>query len=109
MSLHRQSARTRAVKSVPTRHVPQRTCVGCREEQPKRALVRIVRAADGRVAVDATGKAAGRGAYLCTRSACWAMAFQRGALARALRTTLSSEDRAALEHYQQEALVANAE
>jgi uncharacterized protein len=94
---------------MPARHVPQRTCVGCREEQPKRALVRIVRAADGRVAVDATGKVAGRGAYLCTRSACWAMAFERGALARALRTTLVPEDRAALEHYQREVLVADAE
>jgi uncharacterized protein len=71
--------------------------------------VRIVRSADGRVGVDVTGKAAGRGAYLCTRSTCWAMAFQRGALARALRTTLVPEDRAALERYQQERLVADAE
>jgi predicted RNA-binding protein YlxR (DUF448 family) len=94
---------------VPARHVPQRTCVGCREEQPKRALVRIVRSVDGRVAVDVTGKAAGRGAYLCTRSSCWSMAFQRGALALALRTTLAPEDRAALERFQQELLVADAE
>src|SRR3954453_13523589 len=109
MSLHRQSTPTRAAKSVRARHVPQRTCVGCREEQPKRALVRVVRGADGRVSLDPTGKAAGRGAYLCTRSACWATAFERGALARALRTTLVPEDRAALEQYQREMLVADAE
>jgi uncharacterized protein len=90
---------------VRARHVPQRTCVGCREEQSKRALIRIVRAPDGRVAVDTTGKAAGRGAYLCARPGCWTAALQRGSLARALRVTLTTDDRAALENYQAEALV----
>ncbi len=86
------------------RHVPQRTCVGCRAEQAKRTLIRIVRSPDGRVAVDPTGRAAGRGAYLCDRAECWTNALRRGALGHALRATLSGEDRAALERYRDESL-----
>ena len=81
------------------RHVPQRTCVGCRQEQPKRQLVRVVRTPSGDVAVDPTGKAAGRGAYLCRQPECWTAALRRSALAGALRVTLSAEDRATLERF----------
>ena len=81
------------------RHVPARTCVGCRQEQPKRELVRIVRDLAGRVAVDPTGKRPGRGAYLCPEPDCWTAALRRGALAGALRVTLATEDRAALERF----------
>ncbi|HZU07113.1 MAG TPA: YlxR family protein [Chloroflexota bacterium] len=81
------------------RHIPMRTCVGCRQEQPKRQLVRLVRTPEGRVLVDPTGKAPGRGAYLCRQPACWNAALRRSALAGALRTTLSAEDRAALERF----------
>ncbi len=77
------------------RHVPQRTCVGCREVLPKRTLIRIVRGAEG-VGVDVTGKAPGRGAYLHDRRACWE-AGVRGSLARALKTELTPLERAALE------------
>ena len=90
------------------RHVPKRTCVGCRQAQSKRALVRVVRAADGRVQVDPTGKAAGRGAYLCAQPECWTVALHRGALGRALRIALSAKDRAALERYRDETLAGTA-
>lgn len=81
------------------RHVPVRTCVGCQQEQPKRQLVRVVRSSEGAVAVDPTGKAAGRGAYLCREAACWTAALRRGALSRALKTPVGAEDCAALEAY----------
>jgi predicted RNA-binding protein YlxR (DUF448 family) len=76
------------------RHVPQRTCVACRQTSAKRQLVRIVRTPDGSVTVDPSGKLSGRGAYLCDSPACWQAALkQRGALARALKVeTTSSED-----------------
>ena len=45
--------------------IPQRQCVGCREKKPKPGLIRVVRAPDGAISLDARGKAAGRGAYLC--------------------------------------------
>lgn len=73
------------------RHIPYRTCVGCREKKSKRTLVRIVRTPDGKVVVDEAGKAQGRGAYLCRNPACWEAALKRGSLNRALRTTLRPE------------------
>lgn len=81
------------------RHVPMRTCVGCRQEQPKRQLVRVVRTPGGPVVVDLTGKAAGRGAYLCRRPECWAVALRRDVLAGALRASLSREDQTVLEAF----------
>jgi uncharacterized protein len=88
----------RKTKGPRPKHVPQRTCIACRRSDAKRTLLRLVRDADGRVAVDPTGKRAGRGAYLCQDTACWEQALKRHALERALRVdTLQPEDRAALE------------
>lgn len=86
-----------AVPSRPTRrkHVPQRTCVGCRQVQAKRSMIRIVRGPDG-VRVDPTGKAPGRGAYLHDLRSCWEAAL-KGSLARALRCELSAEERQGLQ------------
>ncbi len=68
-----------------------RTCTGCREESPKRELIRIVRGADGRVAADPTGRLPGRGAYVCRKKECILEAMKRNALARALRTPVERE------------------
>ena len=48
-----------------TRRTPQRTCVACGTKTAKGSLVRIVAPRQGSVGVDVTGKAHGRGAYLC--------------------------------------------
>ncbi|GAB4448248.1 MAG: YlxR family protein [Anaerolineales bacterium] len=79
------------------KHVPQRTCVGCREVLPKRTMIRIVRTAQG-VQIDPTGKLAGRGAYLHDRRDCWERGL-KGALAHALKTTISPQERATLENF----------
>lgn len=71
--------------------MPQRTCVACREVLAKRALIRIVRRPDG-VQVDPTGKLTGRGAYLHDRRSCWERGL-KGALAHALKTELTAQDR----------------
>ena len=64
---------------------------------PKRKMVRIVRTANG-VQVDPTGKLAGRGAYLHDRRECWERGL-KGALAHALKTTLTADERARLEDF----------
>jgi predicted RNA-binding protein YlxR (DUF448 family) len=75
----------------PPRKKPIRTCVACRQGADKRDLVRVVRDKDGDVAVDPTGRAAGRGAYVCPELECFESA---GAdrLAAALRVRLSDDD-----------------
>jgi len=67
------------------RHIPQRTCVACRQANAKRQLVRIVRGPDGSVTIDPSGKRSGRGAYLCSTTECWDAGLKRGALPRALK------------------------
>jgi len=73
------------------KHIPQRTCVGCRTVMPKRALIRVVRQPDG-VQIDPSGKIPGRGAYLHDRRSCWERGL-KGALAQALKTELTTRDR----------------
>jgi predicted RNA-binding protein YlxR (DUF448 family) len=84
------------------KHVPLRTCVACRTTGEKRGLVRIVRTPQGGVEVDLTGKADGRGAYLCRRRQCWQEALRREGLARALRVKIWDTDVAKLKAFAEE-------
>lgn len=65
------------------RKIPMRMCVGCREMREKKTLKRVVRLPEGSIAMDATGKAPGRGAYVCS-SVCFEKALKTRALDRAL-------------------------
>ncbi|HZD55279.1 MAG TPA: YlxR family protein [Anaerolineales bacterium] len=85
------------MKKGKRKHVPQRTCVGCRMVLPKRRLIRIVRTPEG-VQIDPSGKMPGRGAYLHDRRSCWENGL-KGALAHALRTPLTEEDRERLSEF----------
>ena len=76
------------------KHIPQRTCVGCREVLPKRSLIRVVKTVEG-VQVDLSGRLSGRGAYLHNVKTCWERGL-KGPLASALKTELSEHDRQAL-------------
>ena len=79
------------------KHIPQRTCVGCREVHPKRTLTRIVNSPEG-VIVDLSGKAHGRGAYLHDRRDCWLRGIN-SALDHALKTKLSDQEKQSLLQY----------
>jgi hypothetical protein len=81
------------------KHIPQRTCIGCRTTSAKREFVRIVRTPEGTVEADPTGKRNGRGAYLCARRTCWEEALNKDRLARALRTSISAQEREELKRY----------
>lgn len=86
-------------KSIRPKHVPQRTCVGCRQVRPKRELVRIVHNANNGVEIDPTGRKSGRGTYLCKAQSCWEIGLKRNRLEHALRTQISQEDRLELLEY----------
>lgn len=66
------------------RKIPMRMCVGCREMKPKAELMRVVKPQEGGPAVDRTGKAPGRGAYVCENAECLRRAQKTRALERAL-------------------------
>ena len=66
------------------RKIPMRRCVGCMTSREKQELVRIA-GFESRISVDTTGKAKGRGAYLCRNNPdCWEKAYKRKALERSL-------------------------
>ena len=79
------------------KHIPQRTCVGCRQVLAKRELTRIVRTPEG-IFPDPGGKLPGRGAYLHNQQSCWTQGL-KGGLARSLKTSLTPEDRERLAEF----------
>ena len=83
------------------KHVPQRTCIACRQVGGKRGLVRLVRTSEGTVEVDPTGKKAGRGAYLHPLRSCWEIGLKGSRIEQALRVKLTPADRLALQAYAQ--------
>ena len=86
------------------RHVPQRTCLACRQVKDKRSLVRLVRTAGGKIETDASGKKDGRGTYLCLAKGCWEVGLKGGRLEHALHTTLTENNRQELVRYGEELL-----
>ncbi|MEE0957761.1 MAG: YlxR family protein [Ruminococcus sp.] len=76
--------------------IPLRKCTGCGEMKPKRELIRVVKSPEkrdeneslvsgGEITLDLTGKAAGRGAYVCKNPEC----FQKARKARRFERSLS--------------------
>ncbi|MBI4186914.1 MAG: YlxR family protein [Chloroflexi bacterium] len=82
-----------------SQRTPQRTCVACRQVRPKRELVRLVRTADGRVEVDASGKRPGRGGYICPARQCWELGLKGSRVEHTLHTSLTAENREQLIKY----------
>ncbi|MBR6115031.1 MAG: YlxR family protein [Oscillospiraceae bacterium] len=71
--------------------IPIRQCTGCREQKPKKELIRVVRSPEGEVSLDFRGKAPGRGAYLCRDAACLKKAMKSRALERSLSVAIPQE------------------
>ncbi len=71
--------------------IPMRTCIGCRNVRPKTEMIRIVKTKDGSVEADITGKAEGRGAYVCRSAECFAKLRKTKALNRTFKTSVPDE------------------
>ena len=99
-----------------SKHIPERTCIGCGTKRAKNELIRIVRVKDAnekgvadladesgaqktdscaeasmRLVVDRTGKLSGRGAYLCDSAECLKKARKKRALSRMLGVSVPEE------------------
>ena len=72
------------------KHIPLRKCMGCQEMLPKQSLIRIVKDGEG-VRLDPTGKADGRGAYLCGRGDCLKKTVKSKRLEKVLHTQIPAE------------------
>ena len=68
-----------------------RMCIVCRGQSDKKQLLRIVKNKDGESFVDVTGKANGRGAYVCKDRACYEKLCKQKSLNRAFKCNVSDE------------------
>jgi predicted RNA-binding protein YlxR (DUF448 family) len=82
-----------------SKHLPQRTCIACRQIKEKKALIRLVSTENGTAEIDVFGKKPGRGAYLCPKKTCWELALRKNRLDYALRTKLHDDNRQTLREY----------
>lgn len=73
------------------RRIPLRKCTGCGEMKPKKELVRVVKSPEGAVSLDLTGRAPGRGAYVCPRRECLAAARRAKRLEKAFSCAIPAE------------------
>ncbi|MBO4583488.1 MAG: YlxR family protein [Clostridia bacterium] len=71
--------------------IPLRKCIGCGESKPKKELLRVVSPKEGEVTLDLTGKADGRGAYICADAGCLAKARKARRLERAFSREIPPE------------------
>ncbi len=63
--------------------IPQRTCIGCNLKANKNSFIRIVKNKEGKITVDRTSKASGRGAYICDSIECLEKAIKGKKLEKA--------------------------
>ncbi len=70
------------------KRVPIRTCIACRREFGKQELLRIVKNKDGVFSIDKTGKADGRGAYICASADCFKKLAKAKLLDKAFKTSV---------------------
>lgn len=85
-------------QTIRHRHIPQRSCIACRDTKNKGELIRLVYNG-GIIDIDTKGKKVGRGAYLCPTRQCWETGLKGNRLEYTLRTKLTSENRQALIEY----------
>lgn len=71
--------------------IPQRTCIGCNTQKNKNDLIRIVIDKDGNISIDKTGKANGRGAYICNNIECLEKIIKSKRLERTFEKELDKE------------------
>ena len=71
--------------------LPQRTCIGCNEKKNKKDLIRVVKNKEGEITIDRTGKANGRGAYLCDCIDCLEKAIKNKRLEKSFEMKIEDE------------------
>ena len=70
---------------------PQRTCIGCNVQKDKNDFVRIVKSKEGNITIDKTGKASGRGAYICHYVDCFNKAKKSKKIEKVFETQLTED------------------
>ncbi len=73
------------MKTDKIKKTPLRMCIVCKKMLPKAELIRVVKAPDGSMSFDKTGKKNGRGAYLCDSKECVEKCLKKKLLNKAFK------------------------
>ena len=71
--------------------IPMRKCVGCGEMKEKKKMIRILKTPEDEIILDTTGRANGRGAYICNSADCLAKAIKNKGLERSLKSQIPED------------------
>lgn len=71
--------------------VPQRTCIGCNEKKDKSEFIRIVKDNQNNISIDRTGKANGRGAYICDNIECLEKAIKSKKIEKSFKMNIDEK------------------
>ena len=70
------------------KNIPQRTCIGCNEKKYKNEFIRIVKDNQNNISIDKTGKANGRGAYICDNIDCLEKAIKNQKIEKSFKMNI---------------------
>lgn len=70
------------------KNIPQRTCIGCNEKKDKKDFIRIVKDNENNISIDRTGKANGRGAYICDNIECLEKAIKNKKIEKSFKMSI---------------------
>lgn len=73
------------------KNIPQRTCIGCNEKKDKNKFIRIVKDNQNNISIDKTGKANGRGAYICDNIECLEKAIKNKRIEKSFQMVIDNE------------------
>ncbi len=71
--------------------IPKRTCIGCNSQKEKKELIRIVKNKDEEIIIDKTGRAEGRGAYICNDIDCLNKAIKNKKIEKTFKMKIENE------------------
>jgi len=70
------------------KNIPQRTCIGCNIKKDKKDFIRIVKDNENNISIDRTGKANGRGAYICDNIECLEKAIKNKKIEKSFKMNI---------------------
>ena len=73
------------------KNIPQRTCIGCNTKKDKKDFIRIVKDNQNNISIDRTGKANGRGAYICDSIDCLEKAIKNKKIEKSFKMSIDNE------------------
>lgn len=84
-------AKGKTAQGTAIKQINMRRCAACRQIHKKSELLRVTKTSAGDIFLDTTGKASGRGVYVCKSSECATIFKKRRCIDRAFKVNVPNE------------------